>query len=242
MLTHVADNLWFEEFDLMVPGGVHFRGRMTVLRLPDGTLWLHSPIPIDDALAAELAALGEVAHIVAPNRLHHLHLPAAIARYPSARVYAAPGLERKRKDIRFDEVLGERPPASWGGAIEQVWIAGNRWISEVVFLHARSRTLIVTDLVFNIHEAKTWITPWVLRSTGAWQRLAQSRLWWFTTTDRAAAAESMGRVLAWDFDRLLMAHGEPVESGARDALPPTLGRMLGGRALPMTAAAPRLAT
>jgi len=232
MLSRVDENLWFDEFDLFMPGGVHFRGRMTVIRLPDGTLWLHSPIPIDDALAEELAALGEVAHIVAPNRLHHLHIPATIARYGSARVYAAPGLERKRKDIRFDEVLGEAAPSAWGGALEQVRIAGNPWIGEVVFLHRDSRTLIVTDLVFNIHEAKTWLTPWVLRSTGAWRRLAQSRLWWFTTTNRAAAAESLGRVMAWDFDRMLMAHGEPVLTGAREALPATLGRTLGRRALP----------
>jgi len=230
MLTQVAENLWFDEYDLFMPGGVHFRGRMTVVRLPDGALWLHSPIPIDDALAAELAALGAVRHIVAPNRLHHLHLPEVCARYPDALLYGAPGLPKKRRDLPFDAVLGE-PPAAWAGVIDQERIDGNPWIGEVVFCHRESRTLIVTDLVFNIHETAGWLTPWVLRSTGAWQTLAQSRLWFFTTTDRAAAAESLGRVLAWDFDRLLMADGEAIESGARQRLPEVLGRTVGRRLL-----------
>ncbi len=237
MLTQYAEDLWFSEHDLFMPGGVHFRGRMTAARLPGGGLWLHSPVPINDALASELAALGPVAHLVAPNRLHHLHLPAAIARYPEARVWGAPGLAAKRPDVRFDEVLGEAAPGAWEGALDQAFIGGCGWINEVVFLHRASRTLIVTDLVFNIHRAANLRTRWVLTMTGAWGRLAQSRLWWVTTRDRAAAAESLERVLAWDFDRLLMAHGDPIDSGARGRLPEALRRMLGGRRLALPAPA-----
>ncbi len=43
---------------------------MAVLRLSDGSLWVHSPVNLDDDLAAALAELGEVKHIVTPNYEH----------------------------------------------------------------------------------------------------------------------------------------------------------------------------
>ena len=226
MLTRVAEDLWYDEFDLFMPGGVHFRGRMTVARLRDGSLWVHSPIPIDEALASELAALGQVGHVVAPNKLHHLHLPGCIERYPEAQRYAAPGLAIKRKDLSFHHTLGDTAPEAWRGELDQRLIPGNGWINEVVFLHKASRTLIVTDLVFNIRDCQGWLTPYVLRMAGAWQKLAQSRLWRVTTRDRKAAAGAVIDILAMDFDRLLMAHGQPVEDGARGALTEALRWML----------------
>ena len=43
---------------------------MAVLRLSDGSIWVHSPVSLDDELAAALAGLGEVKHIVTPNFEH----------------------------------------------------------------------------------------------------------------------------------------------------------------------------
>ena len=35
-------------------------------------------------------------------------------------------------------------------------------------------------------------------------------------TDRVAARESVRRILEWDFDRVIMSHGEVLESGGRE--------------------------
>ena len=43
---------------------------MAVLRLRDGSLLVHSPVELDDALAEALARLGPVRHIVSPNYEH----------------------------------------------------------------------------------------------------------------------------------------------------------------------------
>lgn len=229
MLSQIDENLWAAEHDLFMPGRVHFRTRMTVIRLRGGGLVLHSPVPIDDALAAELAALGPVEHLVAPCCLHHLFLPDAIARYPGATVHGAPGLAEKRGDIRFDAVLGAGP-AAWDGELETRRIEGAPKIGEVVFYHRATRTLIVTDLVFNIHEVKTWITVLVLRFIArAYRAFAQSRVWRFVTVDRAAAAASARDVLAWDIERVVMAHGRVVEHDARAQLERALAWMLAGR-------------
>ncbi len=45
-------------------------GRMAVLRLRDGSIWVHSPVQLDDDLADALSKLGHVKHIVSPNYEH----------------------------------------------------------------------------------------------------------------------------------------------------------------------------
>ncbi|MGH9806453.1 MAG: hypothetical protein ACRD9W_04205, partial [Terriglobia bacterium] len=52
-----------------------FEARMTVIRIASGQLMLHSPCQITPAIANEISALGQVAHIVAPGNFHHLNRP-----------------------------------------------------------------------------------------------------------------------------------------------------------------------
>ncbi len=234
MLQPFGPDVWFHDYDLFLPGGIHFPGRMTVVRLPgEGELWLHSPIPIDDDLAHELDALGPVRHIVAPNKVHHLHVPAAMARYPEARVWGAPGLYKKRKDIAFTDKLTADAPQFWSSVLEQHVVGGAPWVNEVVFFHRPSTTLIVTDLVFNVYECKGLLSPLVFRMAGAYRRLAQSRLLRRSVKDRAAFANSGRTVLTWDFDRVLMAHGRPLapfegQPSPKDQLCKALAWMLEG--------------
>lgn len=212
-LVPLAEELWAFEHDLYLPGRVHFRGRSCVARLDDGSLWVHSPNPLDDALAAELAALGPVRHLVAPNKLHHLHLADAMARYGDARVWVAPGLADKRDDLAAHgelRALGDGAPSDWAGQIDQLVIGGAPWVNEVVFVHRRSGALLVTDLVFNVHEVEGWISPLVFRMTGAYRKLAQSRLFRSQVKDRRAFARSGEALLQLDFDKVVMAHGEPL--------------------------------
>ncbi len=194
-----------------------FPVRMTVLRLRDGLL-LISPIAIDDELTRELAAIGPVRYILAPNLLHHLYLPAACTRYPDAAVYGVPGLERKRPEVQFTGVLDGSTHSPWP-EIAIFAIDGAPPVREVVLHHTSSRSMIVTDLVFNMERA---LSPasWVIlrlfaRALGG---VAQSRLWRLFTRDRQAAGASVRAVLTADFDRLIMAHGDIIHTGGREAL------------------------
>ena len=90
-----------------------FSTRMTVIKLTDGGLFLHSPIRIDSGLRAELGGLGEVQVIVAPNKFHHLFAGDACAAYPNAKLYGALGLPVKRKDLKFAGMLGDEPRPEW---------------------------------------------------------------------------------------------------------------------------------
>ena len=209
MLEQLDQDLWSAQTLQAIGGGVHFPARMVIIRLEDG-LWIHSPIPIDDELAAQIDALGPVRHLVAPNCFHHLHMGEAAARWPDAKVYAPAGLRAKRPDLRIDIELraGSEPWAAFAPLLE---IEGAPMLGEFVFLHRPSATLVVCDLSFNMHSAEGAMSRLALRFAGAWQRTAQSKLWRFFTKDRGAAGASCARVLDLEFSRVVMAHGEVIE-------------------------------
>jgi len=211
MLEAIDDDLWVVNTDFSM-GLLDFGGRMTVVRLPDGTLWLHSVVAIDDALAEALARLGEVKHLVAPNSFHHLFLDDAVKRYPDATLYAPRALVDKRGDLSVDVVLdGDAAPDAWGGAIAMQVMEGAPKIDEVVFLHRASQSLLLCDLVFHLHDGG-WLSRLMFRMMGVLGRLKQSPLWRFVLTDdRAAAQASLAPMWAWDFERVIVAHGRIVE-------------------------------
>jgi hypothetical protein len=202
----------------MAVGGTPLSIRMTVIRRPSGALILHSPIEIDDALADELEALGPISDILAPNRLHHTFVFGADRRWPDATLWAAPGLPDKRPDLLFDAILGDATPAGLADTLETRLYAGCPLASEIVCFHPRSRTLIVTDLVFNIHHTRSRVSQLYLRASGAWRQVAQTPLMRALIRDRPAAKRSLDPIFAWDWDRLIMSHGEIVERDAKRVL------------------------
>lgn len=211
MLAAITDEIWAFEDDLRLPGGMLLPCRTTILRLGGGRLVVHSPLAIDDALAAEIEALGEVAFIVAPSCIHFLFLEAAAARWPNARVLGAPGLEKKLGRA-FEPLASD----SFGAELRVQMIDGVPAIREHVFLEPRSRSLIVSDLIFNVYETKGFGMELFLRAVGAWKKPAQSRFWRFLTKDRARVSADVATVLDWDFDRIVVAHGLVIDTGAKD--------------------------
>jgi len=139
----VAPDLWVveQQFKLQYVR-VEIGTRMTCIRLRNGQLLLHSPINLGPVLRRSLDALGEIGIVIAPNKLHHLFLAPYIASYPKARVYAAPSLSKKRPDLRVDGELGDEPEEGWRGQIEQHLFCGAPALSEVVFFHPATQTLI----------------------------------------------------------------------------------------------------
>jgi glyoxylase-like metal-dependent hydrolase (beta-lactamase superfamily II) len=199
-------------------GGLALGTRTTVVRLADGGLWLHSPGPLDEAQRRALEALGPVRALVAPSLLHHLFLRPAAEAFPAARVYVAPGLPEKVRDLRFDEVLdGEAPPA-WKGEIDQLPLAGLRRMIEVVFLHRASHSLVATDLAFHVRRSESLFTRVFMLLNGGYGRFGPTRLLRAQVSDRGRLRASLDRLLVWDFDRVIVAHGDVLESGGREAL------------------------
>jgi hypothetical protein len=216
-LRQLDRNLWVEERSQRFYG-LEVGTRMTVMRLADGSLLLHSPVVLDPTLRAELDALGPVRFAVAPNRVHHLYAGGVAEAYPGARLWVGPGVERKRPDLPFEEVLGDEAPEPWRAQVDQVFFRGRPYENEVVFHHRESRTLILCDLAFNFRKGTHPLTRLLMRASGSYGRFGPSRLDPLLIRDRKAARASLESILAWDFDRVVVAHGDVLESGGREAL------------------------
>lgn len=214
-LERVTDDLWTAQ-DTLRFLGVRIPVRMTVIRLGDGGLWLHSPLQATDDLVAQVSALGPVQHLVAPSCLHHLFIGAWQSRFPDAHMHGVPGLAAKRPDLAFDATLGQvtTTAPTWGDDIDHLAIEGVPRLNESVFLHRPSRTLLVTDLVFNLARPQGLVARLAFSAMGGSGRVAQSPEWRLFMRDRQAARQSVERLLAWDFDRLVPAHGDVVPIGA----------------------------
>jgi len=215
-LESVGEGIWTAALPLKL-GLFEMGTRTTIVRLPDGGLFVHSPAKLDPELKAEIDALGPVRLCAAPNKYHHLFVRDWKEAYPDARILAAPGLPEKRRSFEFDGVLSNEPEEPWRGTLEQRIVDGAPGLGEVVFCHPASGTLLVTDLVMNIHDGG-FATRTFARLIGAHRKLAATRLTRMLIKDRAAARASLDHILAWPFDRILLAHGATVETGGQDAL------------------------
>ncbi len=216
MKQHDSD-LWTADAPLRFLG-LEIGTRMTVVRLPGPKLWLHSPVPAAMDLVREVRALGPVADLVAPNRLHHLYVGEWKQAFPEARIHAAPGLDTKRRDLEIASVLGETPDPDWADVIDQVVLDGFPMANEVVFFHRPSATLIASDLAFNIGESSPASTRVAFRMLGAYGKLAPSLAERILIRDRPAFRRSLEKILEWPFERVVIAHGEVTEKGARESL------------------------
>lgn len=214
--TLQPDSLWLAAMPFRF-GGVEIGARMTVARLQNGDLWLHSPIDLTPALRRELDALGLVRFVVAPNKYHYLSLPEYASAYPEARLFAAPGLIESQKDVRFEGELSDQTPLEWRDEIEQMVFKGSLMAQEVVFFHRASRTLVLTDLSVNLRGRRPPLTRLLARLLDV-RRLAPSRFYRLLMRDKVAARASVERILEWDFDRVVVSHGDIVSHGGKRAM------------------------
>lgn len=217
MLEALGEGLWTVSAPLRL-AGAQMGTRMTVVRLGGGGLALIAPIPIDDALAAELAREGPVAAILAPNAFHHFYLAEAADRYPQAACFLAEGVREKLGQTAPDRAvpLTAEPDPLWRGILEQTVLGGAPRVNEVIFYHPGSKTLVLTDLCFNFDPAPGGWTGLFLRVAGAHGRLAASRLMRSMLSDREQVRKTVRRILDWDFERIIVTHGHNVMEGGRE--------------------------
>ncbi len=210
----VAEAVWIVDSGPLRALGMPLPVRMTVIRLADGTLLLHSPTRYTDGLRHELEGLGRIRHLVAPNAAHWTFVKAWQENCPDTVTWAAPGLRRRRQvrksGVRLDRDLPDTAPPEWSGEIEQVIVPGGAGFREVAFFHKFTRTLVLTDLVLNIEPAKMPLaTRAFIRLVGAAapQGRAPIYLRLVVLLHRHDAALAASRMLAWHPQRVIFTHG-----------------------------------
>jgi hypothetical protein len=227
VLTEVARDIWIADGPCVPFFGFPYPTRMTVVRLCDRSLWVWSPIQLTQQLKAALNQQGPVRHLVSPNKIHHLYLGEWVQTWPGAKLYASPGLARRRRDLSFDAELGDTPDLAWNADIDQVIVHGSFIMDEAVFFHRGSRTAIVADLVqrFNRATLKGWRR--IMMSLGGLVGANGStpRDWRLSFWDRAAARKARSKILDWNPERVIIAHGEWIRENGREVLERALAWM-----------------
>ena len=202
-------------------------GRMGIVKLAtDGSVWVHSPIELDERTRAAVDALGVVRHVVSPNYEHLKYAQQWKDAYPDATLYACPGLKSKRPDISYDVDLEDGVlPATWWDEFEMEWfdceatpVVGGAFFNEVVFHHKPSRALFVTDVFWN-YPAQPVDGVAIPLGTKLWKALMDKVYLPIyqkvMVTNREKFEKSARRVCdEFQWDVIVPCHGT-IESGAR---------------------------
>jgi Domain of unknown function (DUF4336) len=207
--------LWGLDRRLRMPGGALLPCRTSLARLRSGGLLVISPPPVELGGLDGLAALGAVEHVLAPNPFHYLNVAAFLARHPAARFWAAPGLFDRVPGLPAGRELGAEAPSEWRESVDHALLGPTRGVSEVALFHRESASLILTDLAFNLVAMTRRFDRVAWRLAGMPAGFGPSRTSrTFLLRDRVAAAAFLERLLAWPFRRVVVAHGQALETDA----------------------------
>ena len=219
---------YFTVAGLRVP--MPFTTRMTVIRLGNGGLFLHSPIAFDECLAEQLRKMGSIRHLISPNQWHYAHIGEWQKAFPDTVAWASPGVRRRararRIDVHFTRELGEQAPKEWRDEIDQALIPGGIF-QEFAFFHKASRTLLLTDTIMNMDLGKL-AQPWrtAAKLSGMYHPRGQiffgMRL--PLLLQKAKRKAAFRKILSWRPDRIVLSHGHCFEADTDEVL----SRLFGG--------------
>ncbi|HEY0254807.1 MAG TPA: hypothetical protein VGC41_24945 [Kofleriaceae bacterium] len=203
-IEKLDDNVWRVEGRIKSPP---LHRVMTIARLSDGGLVVHSAVALDDY--AELDALGTVKYIVVPNGWHRLDAKTYVDRYPNAKVIAPRGSKKRvEKIVRVDaSSLDDRD-------VRVVDAAGTRGLEAVMIVKTGTRTtLVFCDVIFNMPHKRGvpgFVFKHITQSSGGvkFSRIAR----WFLIKDKPAFAAQLEQLASQDVARVIVAHHEVIRN------------------------------
>ena len=211
-MQQIADNLWLLRYPLSILGTEHGRN-VTAIRLPSGKLIIHSMAPFPAADVAALRTLGEPAWLLESMLLHDTYAKEGHELFPTLPFLGPPGFSEV---VKFPTQPLLPAPAEWQGVVDVFPIEGAPMLKEHAVLHRPSRTLIVADLVFNFPANESGWNRFFHRHIAGFKRYpGMSRVFKLCIKDRSSFSASMEHILSQDFDRLIVGHGDVVETNAK---------------------------
>ncbi|MEO7039327.1 MAG: DUF4336 domain-containing protein [Candidatus Elarobacter sp.] len=189
--------------------------RMIVVKLDDGSLWIDSPVAVPAETIEHIRSIGPVKYLVAPTSLHAWRLERWHDIFPGAQLVGPPELARNTGLAASASLVGDSPPPAWADDLDQVVFKGNAFVEEAEFLHKRSRTLIMTDFIQNYQPKDGDVIGNVAKWFGGVLNGGVPVDIRLSFTDKKVARECLAKLLSWDFDKLIVAHGLCVERNAK---------------------------
>lgn len=226
----ILDQIWIQEYPVKY-SGIEFYARMTIVKLSNGQLWIHSPAPVDTETLLKIKELGEVGFIVAPGTFHYFYVTQWQEAFPQAKTILCPGIEKKKPEIPFNFILGNDPQPEWVDDFDQVVIQGSSIIWEVPFFHKKTKTLILVDLIENIGKDTPdvdWkMKIWWKLVFHMWDHPKPAPEYQLGYHEKKAVKRTLEKVMSWDFDKIILAHGELISGNAKEIAQKAWERPLG---------------
>ena len=214
-VERIAENVWVLRYPLRLLG-VAIGRTVAVIRLASGKLVIHSTAPFTSTDVAAIRALGEPAWLLDATSFHDSHARAGRAAFPEV-PYLAPEGFPEPAGVNTSPLLPA--PAEWSPELEMIELGGMPKVREHVLFHRPSRTLIVADLLFNFGRGGSAWTRFFARHVMRLKKfIGMSPFFRLMIRDRDAFRSSVGAVLTWDFDRVIVGHGEIVQQNGKERL------------------------
>ena len=218
-LQEFAKNIWLVDGPVVRDMGAYFTTRMTIVKLSNGSLWISSPVPVSFATLKAISELGDIRYLVSATPRHVWRLSTWHTLFPDAELWASrPTMfTLKKGNLPISGYLTDKQDYAWSADFEQLVFKGNSLLSEVLFFHKDSQTVLLDDLVQRnpVMEGKT-ITNLMFKFQGAQYPGGGVPVdMKITFLNRNLARQSLEKLLSWDFDKLIIAHGACIQTGAK---------------------------
>jgi hypothetical protein len=218
-LQAFSKNIWIVNGPDVRDFGVMFTTRMVIVRLTDGSLWINSPVPVPFDTLKCITALGPVKFIVAATPRHVWRLQGPHILFPDAQLWVPRTtlFTLKKSPLPLTGILTDIPYQGWAKDLDQIPFKGNPLIEEVLFFHKESRTVILDDLI-QIHPLVKgkFLRNALFKFEGvAFPYGGVALDIRLSFTHRNLARRSLEKLLSWDFDKLIIAHGVCIEKDAK---------------------------
>jgi len=198
---------------------------MTVFKMPNGGLMLHSVIALDEARMAQLEQLGRPEVMIVPNSWHRADAAVFKERYPNLKVVCPKAAMTKvNEKVKVDISAEEYFANSSSSGVTPITVDGMApgELAYVLDLGSNGeRALVVCDLMFNIPKAPDGLNGVILRVFGSVGPLGVTRMGrWTFVKDQPAMASWMRRISdgRYDFRVMTVAHGNACTEDVRGHL------------------------
>jgi len=211
----LENNLWI--VDGRVPHmGLH--RRMSIIRLSDGRLVLHSVIAGKEELLKKIETLGEPAFMVVPNPYHRLDACFYQRRFPKLIVVCPKETTKQAKKVI--SVDGDFNLLPNDANLQIISIEGIRTGESGFLVNSNGQqSLIVTDLIFNVKHCGG-LGGFIMRLIGSSGGPKVTPLFkTFLVKNKLALKQSLMMIAQVpNLKRMVMAHGRIIDTNVMETL------------------------
>ena len=223
-MKEIANQVFESKYQAKIMPGVWFPVRSTVVHLSEGDILVISPGPDTAENLKESCKNLKNIYVVSPNAMHYAHIKSFLAAYPTAQYFGPKEVCKKVPNLADKVKPLEELAKILNNDLEMIPIEGNKFLSETVFFHKETSSLITTDLCFNMQGKMNFLSSCLLKMVGAYARIGQSMLVKLSTQDKGKYLESVSKLKELPIARVIVGHGDIIQQQELDSFWTALSR------------------